>query len=320
MTGIRARLRTNVMLRHSVLHVHRAPSPQRRRRPQAHTFLIALIVLAAPAGAQSAQSAWWKHCTAIRDDRARLACFDTSAPADPPPRAVLPPPPPVMVTASAAPESPRPRAVPRQPRVSNYRVMVGYGLGIGSHAGYFEVDHGALTSTAGIGSDGDTVTAQFWVDHWIGRDWSLGFEYLYINNMSKLILDLPNGVDILTDPLNAHSTLNAHGHLGFVNIAYRPDTRSLLQPYIGGGIGLGWGATNADLGAGNPFLGSYTYTQRAETMFGAFQGFMGIDMSVGPRYYVSAFGKAVWMPGRPFFKIHQRYLDFVLGAGIGRRF
>ena len=276
-----------------------------------------------PMAAQSA-APWWKTCTAIRDDRARLACFDASVPSDPPAghaaaawdaTNAMPP----IASAASAPAVATARSEPHQKPVG-YRITLGYGLGIGSHAGSFLVDHGTLTSTAGIGSDGDTVTAQFWIDHWIGRDWSLGAEYMYLNTMGKLILDLPKGVEVLTDPVHAHTTINAHGHLGFVNIAYRPDTTAVLQPYVGTGLGVGWGSVNCDLGADNAFVGTYDYTQRSATVFGAIQGFMGMDLSLGRTYYASAFGKAVWMPGHPFFKIHQRYLDFVLGGGIGRRF
>ncbi|GAA0581530.1 hypothetical protein [Rhizomicrobium electricum] len=280
---------------------------------------LGIFAAAAPALAQSEPPAWWKTCQAIRDDRARLACFDVSVPADQPAtdRPLRTPPrtgaTPAVATQTAAPAEHRKHPV-------SYRASIGYGLGIGSHGGNFIVNHGALTSTAGIGSDGDAGTVQFWIDHWIGRDWSIGLEYLYLNSEGKLILDLPKGAEVLTDPINAHTTINAHGHLGFVNVAYRPGTKAILQPYIGTGLGVGWGSVNADLGASNAFVGSYTYTQRSSTMFGALQGFMGIDVSMGPNYYGSTFAKAVWMPGRPFFKLHQRYLEFVLGGGIGRKF
>ena len=205
-------------------------------------------------------------------------------------------------------------------RVS-YRVAVGYGLGIGGHVGTFDLGDGTLSARSAIGSEGDTLTVQAWVDDWIAEDWSIGLEYLYLNNHGKFDLLLPNGYNVLTDPITAHAYAEAHGHIGFVNVAYRPVATSLFRPFIGGGLGLGWGIVDTNLSAEIPFVSSFTSTYKSDGNwpFAAVQGFIGLDMQLYRRCYLSMFGKYVWIPGHPL-NVPHRYTDVVFGVAIGRTF
>jgi hypothetical protein len=299
-----------------------AVTPEMASAGQAKQPAAKMAVLADAAGSR----AWWKKCIVMRDDRARLACFDASVPDD----ADAPDMRPRLSANTAAPSfsasappavtpAPSLSETPVESRAITYRVAVGYGLGIGGHAGSFDVEHGILHSQAGFGSEGDTLSLQGWADNWIADDWSVGFEYLYLNNFSKLDLDLPKGASILTDPITADARADLHGHLGFANIAYRPEEGSSLRPYIGMGLGVGWGSASTDINAQNAFAGSYHYESRAASMFGALQGFLGVDVPLYGNWYASPFGKAVWIPGHPL-RVDHRYLDFVFGGAIGRRF
>jgi len=284
--------------------------------------LTSPVVKAAISDSPASDRAWWKKCVALRDDRARLACFDASAPGDGdnPDMRLRP-----SVAAPTSSASAQPAVSPAQPlsepladaRAVTYRVALGYGLGIGGHAGSFDIEGGTLRTRAGLGSEGDTLSVQGWVDNWVADDWSAGLEYLYLNNVGKLDLNLPDGVSVLTDPVTAHARADLHGHIGFANIAYRPEG-SFLRPYIGVGLGLGWGSASTKMAAQNAFAGYYYYESRGSSLFGATQGFLGIDMPLYDNWYVSAFGKALWIPGHPL-NVDQRYLDFVFGGAIGRQ-
>ena len=274
----------------------------------------------------AANRAWWKKCTVIRDEHARLACFDASVPSDAdnavshasPSRDTMTPSSSASAQSVASPAQPQPEPQ-LDARTVTYRVAAGYGSGIGGHAGSFEVSGGTLHTQAGFGSEGDTFLLQLWVDDWIAEDWSSGFEYMYVNNVGKLDLFLPNGASVLTDPITAHAYADVHGHFGFVNFAYRPQATSVLRPYIGLGLGAGWGSAHTDLAAQNAFVGYYHYESKGSSVVGAMQGFLGIDARLYESSYVSVFGKAIWVPGHPF-RVDQRYVDFVFGAAIGQKF
>ena len=267
--------------------------------------------------AAAAGEAWWTKCVAIYDDRARLACFDASAPKDG--RAPAAQETASATAAQAAPAGEPPSPPPAAERARSYRISAGYGLGIGSHAGTFELAGGTLHSQAGFGSEGDTVSVQAWADDYLAEDWSLGFEYLYLNNAAKLNLDLPNGASVLTDPITAHAYASLHGHIGFANVAYAPQQDARLRPFIGAGFGIGWGSAETDIRAQNDFAGDYFYKARVASVFAALQGFAGVDLMLTRDYYLSGFGKAVWVPGHPY-SVDHRYVDFVFGGALGRRF
>lgn len=288
-------------------------------------FVTAQPGQAALSDKTSGSGAWWKKCVVLRDDRARLACFDSSVPGDDDGAAN---PHPSVNTAAPSPSASEPPSVslaqppsnpPAAARAISYRIATGYGLGIGGHAGSFEIEGGKLYTHSGIGSEGDTLTLQGWADNWIADDWSMGFEYLYVNNTGKLDLSMPNGVSVLTDPVTAHAHADVHGHIGFANIAYRPEQDSILHPYIGLGLGMGWGSAHIDAAAENAFAGSYHYESKTDSIFIAVQGFLAMDVFLYRDYYISPYGKVLWVPGHPY-NLDQRYLDFVFGASIGHKF
>lgn len=270
--------------------------------------------------------AWWKKCVALRDNRARLACFDTSVPGEADDSYMLPRWPANTMARSYSASAPSAVSPPRtrsnalaHARSVTYRVAAGYGLGIGGHAGSFKVEHGILHTDSGFGSEGDTLSIQGWADNWIARDWSVGLEYLYLNNSGKLYGFWPKGISILTDPVTANARADLHGHMGFANIAYRPKENSWLRPYIGAGLGIGWGSASTDMAAENAFAGNYYYKSKANFPFGSIQGFVGMDIAFLREYYISPFGKVLWISGHPFHCDH-RYFDFVFGVAIGRQF
>ncbi|HEY0106458.1 MAG TPA: hypothetical protein VGB91_10270, partial [Rhizomicrobium sp.] len=165
-------------------------------------LLVPLLLLkGGPAGASGADE-WWLKCVAIPNDHARLACFDGAVP-----RARIA----VVVgrqaattttTATALP--PFPDRMPSQraerPRL---RFSLGYGLGIASHDGTFIVQHGHLHLLSGFGNAGESFDAQAWMQGWPRRDWAVGLEYFHMQNIGRIGLDLPFGLSVLTDPVDA---------------------------------------------------------------------------------------------------------------------
>lgn len=278
--------------------------------------------------AHAVDTVWWSPCVAIRDDKARLACFDSSAPKTveqvahsvAPPTATVPQP---ARAKGAQPVSTMPSQ--RDPdergrRHVGYRFAVGYGYGIGGHAGGFDLsDDATLRSRSGFGSEGSALSAQMWVDGWIADGWSLGLEYLYMNNSGKIDLNMPNGMAPLTDPVLAHAHAALLGHFGFLNVAYVAEAGHRLRPYIGGGVGIGWGRAQYVAGAENAFAGYYYASDRVSSPVAAVQGLIGMDIKLTRTYYISPHGRVVWIPGHPF-GLDQRYLDFVFGLTAGKRF
>jgi hypothetical protein len=287
---------------------------------------IALIVSACAgaagvaAAAEPPSSPWWAGCVALRDDQARLACFDARAPALPTESSSTAAP----VPAAAAPAVAAAPVVARQPPAEaaplGIRLAVGYGLGIADYAGRLHaVNHGYFDISSGIGSAGGTFYGQAWLDGLPTADWTAGVEYLQFRDTTHAALTLPQGISVLTDGITAHADAVVFARMLLLNVAWRPQTIGPLRPSIGAGLGAGRATASASVAVQSPFFGQIGATPETSFPFGAVQGFAGIEYAIVDGIYVALEPRVIWVSGHPLGK-DQRYLDFVMSTAVGVNF
>ena len=137
-----------------------------------------------------------------------------------------------------------------------------------------------------------------------------------IRNSGKLNLNLPKGVSILTDPLTASVNTNVEASVAMLDFAYRPLVIGPLHAALGLGLGVGHGSAFMDGSVGSTFLGTSMGSGKASAIFGALQGFAGIDIALGKRVVLSLMPRLVWIDGHPLGK-DQRYLDWLVTSNFG---
>jgi hypothetical protein len=272
-------------------------------------------------GSPGAASPWWASCVGLRDDRARLACFDAKAPPAPnadAPGAAQPASAPQtqQQTTQQTKQTPPPAAASRL----GVRLAGGYGLGIADYAGRLHAfNHGYFDFSSGIGSAGDTYFGQAWLDGALGPNWTLGVEYLQFRDTSAATLTLPHGVSVLTDGIEGHADAVLFARMLLLNVAWRPETIGPLRPSLGVGLGPGRAKAAASLGLESPFFGLVGATPQSSFPFGAVQAFAGLEYVIVDDLYVAFEPRVLWMTGHPLGK-DQRYLDFVMSTSVGVNF
>lgn len=273
-------------------------------------------------------------CAQLAVDADRLRCYDAiseqlrvsspataAAPSGPSATAVA------MPAADAGAFTPAPSAtVPGAAAPSargrsgwpDVRVAIGYGFGIGDHTGSFRVLGGTLDLQSAVGNSGDIADAQIWVDRLIGENWTVGLEYLGIRNEGKLRLTLPHGLSILTDPVQAAGRVKARADMGFLNLAWRP-AGGHVHPFVGAGIGIGYGAASAWFDAYNAFLGGLSTSTGAGKPIAGVQAFTGVDIDLAHGLYLGVMPRFLLLNGHPV-NVDQRFMEFSVDGLIGYRF
>jgi hypothetical protein len=261
---------------------------------------------------------WWQQCVDMRDDRARLACYDASVPKPTPANAETaagPPPPPTdkpnesgaSITATTKPS--------RGPMT--IRLSIGYGYGIADYAGRLHaIDHGFFNISSGIGSAGGLYVGDVWLDGLLGPDWTVGVEYAQFRNTTHVQLELPQGFSVLTDPIEGNADAELFARMIFLNLAYRPKTIGPLRPSVGAGIAAGRGEVGASLAIQNAFIGTIGTNPHTSFPLGALQGFAGIEYDVTDHVYVALVPRVIWVTGHPVDR-DERYIDLIIGSALG---
>ena len=292
------------------------------------TLVTALVGFPAIGQAQPVPSHDLLACTRISVAAERLACFDRAMAARTADTAPLPP---LAAATPAAGELPpaatgsaAPAVVPSTPvvhRPVQLRIAAGGGFGVGDYYGHFDhLGHGGTLSAASVvGSSGALTSAQIWVDNWIDPDWTIGIEFLTMNNTGNLRITLPHGVSILTDPIQGDARASVVTTMGAVNLAWRPVTNMPLRPWIGAGLMGGYGRAAASYSIQSAFLGSSTQTVQAKSAFPALQALLGLDIELGDWVYLSLLPRVIIASGQPF-GLPQRYMDFAFTSLLGVRF
>jgi hypothetical protein len=287
--------------------------------------LVALPVQAMPeeAVAQSLAAATMPvanvlaQCATIAEDRARLACYDAAAGRLAAPAAASQTDAPVSVSeASALADTPQPASAAAEDSPGRFRFALSFGYGVGDYAGRFKSLGGTVNSDSAIGSAGTTELAEGWFDRWPGRDWSVGLAYLQFRNRGRADLTLPNGFNILTNPITAQTQVDASARLGFIEAAWRPQSSGPLQPFIGGGIGGGYGRASGGGELESAFLGAHAGGSTASSGIPAVEGLFGADIPFYQHFYLTLGPRIIWATAHPFGH-DQRYLDIILSAGLG---
>ena len=87
------------------------------------------------------------------------------------------------------------------------------------------------------GGDGMSAGMAFWIDDWIGENWSVGLQWLYSHADSDWGADFSAfDLSIVKAEVNADFDFNTF----FLNVAYRQnDKENRWHPYIGVGVGGG---------------------------------------------------------------------------------
>jgi hypothetical protein len=279
--------------------------------PMHAALALAMVLVGFPTigRAQPAANRDLMACTRIIVAAERLACFDRAM---------------VARTADAAFPPPVPAAIPSIAAVHppvQLRVAAGGGFGVGDYYGYFS--HlgrgGNLSAASVVGSSGPLVSAQLWIDNWIDPDWTIGLEFLTMNNTGDMRITLPRGVSILTDPIQGTVRASVVTTMGAVNLAWRPVTNLPLRPWIGAGLVGGYGRAAASYSLQSAFLGSSTQTAQAKSAFPALQALLGLDVKFSHSVYLSLLPRIIIASGQPF-GLPQRYMDFAFTSLLGVQF
>jgi hypothetical protein len=255
-------------------------------------------------------------CKAIAEDAARLRCFDAMA-------AAVPTPSPAgdVIRLDEAPEPARTAASGQHSGIRHsVRIEVGYGYAIGDYSGSSEVArHGTLISQSGTGGAGGGLLAEAWLDDWPLKNFSTGLGYVETDNGATIAAKLPQGVSILTDPINAEISATAHAKILMINLAYRPRGFGRIRPIVGFGLGGGYGEITGLEALQNAFIGNGAYRQEAHSGLPAMQVYTGVEADLTDRLYVDLTPRLLWIGAAPFGNgLH--YTNFILGANVGYRF
>lgn len=154
----------------------------------------------------------------------------------------------------------------------------------------------------------------FWVDDWIGRNWSVGLQYFG----SRLNGDASTTVGILGFPLaGAKLDLKGTVHAFGANIAWRKN-QGRWHPHIGGGLFVGFVDLRFSGLRGLAGSGGIDKVDLDAPIAGV-QGFLGLDYDLTDRIYIGVSGRSAYVDGRPI-GVDIRVLDFVGLAHIGFKF
>lgn len=252
------------------------------------------------------------HCFSLESEQQRLACFEGRSSASP-------------AVAASAPDAPPPPARAASPAPRNrVEMTIGYTHGnydgtIKSSVSGSRVD--AHTDSL-LGSEGKMLTAAYWRDGAIGRRVSLGFEYLHFKNEAKLSADTRfNGLSIGGSTLNGSGDAQARAELladiAMFNLAYRPVLTEGWHPFIGVGLGVGYGEVTitGDLHV----AGALSERFHEESILGGVQGFFGTEIDITDSLYATLGARLMLITARPA-GIDQQFQNMAINSGLGWRF
>jgi opacity protein-like surface antigen len=162
---------------------------------------------------------------------------------------------------------------------------------------------------------GAAYGASAWVDGWIGKNWSLGLQYLRLHTGgdASTTIRTPIGGPI-TAGADADITLDTL----FINLAWRQNDGD-LHPYIGGGLGIGRATVDISGLVAASLIGSAVRSVETEEFQGGIQGFVGLDYDIFDNLYVGASGRFYYIDGRPM-GLDLQVLEYMILGHIGVRF
>ncbi|MEM9046987.1 MAG: hypothetical protein AAGC81_20095, partial [Pseudomonadota bacterium] len=142
-----------------------------------------------------------------------------------------------------------------------------------------------------------------WVDDWIGRNISVGFDYIYTGFEPSTTLRL----DILGISRSIDLDADVDLHSFFFNAAWRKH-EGRWHPYAGGGIGFGF----IDLDYPAPFGG-------LDGPHAGLQAFIGVDYDISERFYIGGSTRSYYIDGR-IIGVDLQFLELIVMGNLGVRF
>jgi hypothetical protein len=195
---------------------------------------------------------------------------------------------------------------------------LGYGFGVGDHTGTFPISNGSVALKSAVGGSGGMASGQLWIDRLVGENWSIGLEYAAFRNQGKVDVVLPHGLSILSDPVLAGAGAKVRADFAFPNLEYRTDS-GWVHPYVGGGLGIGYGHASAGYYFQNPFLGDAARVVEVGKPIAGPQLFAGVECGLTRGLYVAVMPKVIVLDGHPI-GLNQQYLEFGVNGLVGWRF
>lgn len=252
------------------------------------------------------------HCFSQQNEQLRLACFEGKPSAEPP-----------AATSSSGTARQPPAATSSAPR-NRAEITIGYTQGNydGTIKSSLSGNQLVAHTDSLVGSDGKMLTAAYWRDGAIGKRFSLGIEYLHFKNEAKLSADTSfNGLSIGGSTLNGSGSGQARAELladiGMLNVAYRPVLSEGWHPFLGLGLGAGYGELNitGDL----HIAGTLSENFHAESILVATQGFFGTEIDITDNLYATLGARLILITARPA-GIDQQFQNIAVNSGLGWRF
>jgi len=214
------------------------------------------------------------------------------------------------------------------PPPGRYRLEASFGYAQGNYDGRLKMGTSdrpvGMVSDSAFGSDGRMIGVAAWRDRTILDDLSVGVEYLRFRNKSELTLSAPEGLALglvnLNDPITAPVMAKLRADLGLLNFAYRPALSGSWHPFVGAGIGVGYGSVSGSVELSSPLLtDDLSHPFSASSLIAGVQGFFGFSADLTDHLYAHMIGRMVLVTARPL-GMHQQFQDMALGAGLGWRF
>jgi hypothetical protein len=269
---------------------------------------------AEPVTSQPSVASELQRCGALSDDAARLRCYDRLARSNSSKSSND-----IVTLSDANTAASSPKVSPHRPP-RPLRIELGYGSAIGDYSGVLSVSsQGRLKVDSATGGSGAGLMGQIWLDDWPRKSFSVGLEYIRIDNHGSLTAILPQGGSVLTNPVYGYLGVGVRADVAMANIAYRPASFGWIRPVAGLGLGVGYGSASENFALQNAFIGNSNTASKATAPFPVLQGFVGVEADLPHRVYVSLMSHVLLVSARPV-GIDQSYTDYIIETNIGYRF
>ena len=217
-------------------------------------------------------------------------------------------------TVSKLPAADRPRTEPAR----RLRVQFAVGYGQGRQDGTFKLNINGNRIEADVnsllGGSGYNLNVAVWLDSVLFDQFAFGIEYLRLKRSSKATFIAPDGIEIFVEPISGVAQLELAAHIFFINVAWFPHRSPRAQPFVGLGLGGGFGTFEFDGNTGSPLF-TAAGSDQSKFEFGVGQIFAGVDYDITDRFYLNLTTRIAGGAGTT-----QQYIDLSVQLGTGIRF
>ncbi|MBF0612111.1 MAG: hypothetical protein G8345_13170 [Magnetococcales bacterium] len=201
---------------------------------------------------------------------------------------------------------------------SPWRIEAALGYGQGRHDGTFEIADSPLHLSSALGGAGMTRRLSLYAPA-NSKGWGWGVDYLLLHNTVGAKLNMPNGVSILTDPVLANAHASAKAEMVFFDVIKSFPTGNGLEPYLGAGLGIGWGRASLDYTLQSAVISPIRENHTTSSWIPAVQALGGVRWDGWQDLYLTLGGRMIYFTGKPF-NVDHSYLNLSLEGGVGAKF